>query len=106
MKIMNGLKTAGLFVKDVLEVVSPVIVTGLLLTKPSKYKPIYSYKDAVSAIMDSSMWSDYKVKAVDALPLYGRPVLYEAVIEVAKSSMFSDDKLETILRMCKQEGSH
>ena len=106
MKVMNGLKTVGSFVVDVLEVVSPVVVTGLLLTKSSKYKPIYAYNDAVSAIMDSSMWSDYKVKAVSALPLYARPVLYEAVIEVSKSSMFSDDKLETILRMCKQEGSH
>lgn len=98
----QGLKTVGEFVKDVLEIVSPVVVTGLLITKGSKYKPIYSYNDAVVAIMNSSLWSDYKSKAVAAMPLYAKPELYEAVIGVAKSNMFSDDKLDLILRMCKQ----
>ena len=107
MNIVKGLKTVGTFVKDVLEVVSPVVVTGLLLCKTSKYKPIYSYNDAVVAIMESSMWSDDKAKAVSSLPMYAMPVLYEAVIEVVKSSMFSDYKLNTIIKMCKQyEESH
>lgn len=102
MKIVKGLKTIGSFV---VEVVCPVVVAGFVICGTSKYKPIYSYNDAVVAIMESSLWSDYKAKAVAALPLGARPELYEAVIGVCRSSMFSDDKLDTILRMCKQEES-
>lgn len=103
MNIKKGLKTVGLFVKDVLEVVSPVVVTGLLLSKPSKYKCIHSYGDAVAAIMNSTMWSDDKNEAVSALPVYATPGFYDAIITIANSTMFSDDKLDSILKICKKE---
>ena len=102
MNIVKGLKTVGSFV---VEVVCPVVVAGFVICERSKYKPIYSYNDAVVAIMESSLWSDYKARAVSVLPLYARPELYEAVIGVSRSSMFSDDKLNTIIKMCKQEES-
>ena len=96
---MKGLKTVGSFV---VEVVCPAVVIGFAMCGVSKYKPMYSYNDAVVVIMNSSLWSDYKAKAVSALPLYAKPELYEAVIGVVRSSMFSDDKLELIIKMCKQ----
>lgn len=102
MKVAKGLKTVGTFV---VEVVCPMVIAGFVICGKSKYKYVYSYNDAVVAIMESSLWSDYKAKAVAALPLYARPELYEAVVGVVKSSMFSDDKLNTILKMCKQEES-
>ena len=103
MNIVKGLKTIGSFA---VEVVCPVVVAGFIMCGTSGYKRVYSYNDAVIAIMESSLWSDYKARAVSALPLYARPALYEAVIGVVRSSMFSDDKLNTILKMCKQEESH
>lgn len=99
MNIVKGLKTVGSFIT---EVVCPMVVTGLLIRKNSKRIFIYTYSDVVVAIMESNMWSDDKAKAIAAIPMYALPELYEAVIEVVKSSMFSDYKLNTVLKMVKQ----
>ena len=102
MSIKKTMKTVGLFAKDILEVVSPVVVTGLFLTKPSKYKPGVNYSDAVVAINNSSMWSDDKAEVISVLPMDQNSDFYKAVIGVVESSMWSDDKVETIVNMCKK----
>ena len=87
MTIMKKVKTAGSFIMDVLEVVSPVVVTGLFLTKPSKYKPIVTYSDVIVAITDSGMWSDDRVKLISELPMGQNSEFYKAVIYVTKTSL-------------------
>lgn len=54
------------------------------------------YDDAVSAIMDSGMFSNDKAGAVTALKKYASDEYYKAVISIAESGMFSDEKLNTI----------
>lgn len=61
------------------------------------------YDDAVRAIMNSSMWSENKSKAVSMLRVDGGSDFYKAIIDVVKSSMWSEDKLKTIEDMCKNE---
>lgn len=102
MNIKNGLKSVGLFVKDVVELVGPVVVGGVLLSKSSKPRTIMSYDDAISIVLQSSMWSEDKAKVASALPMDANPELYGAVISVVKSSMWSNDKMELILKMCNQ----
>lgn len=55
------------------------------------------YDDAVKAILNSNMWSEDKTTAISALKRGKDSAFYSAIIEVAKSSMFSADKLKTIL---------
>lgn len=102
MTVKKTMKTIGLFAKDVLEVVSPVVVTGLFLTKPSVYKPIVKYSDVMVAINNSGMWSNDKVKVISVLPMDQNSDFYKAVIEVIDSTMWSNDKVETIVNMCKK----
>lgn len=99
---LKGLKTVGSFVKDVLEVISPVVVTGLLMSGKYGYKTIVTYNDAVAAVMNSSLWSEDKTKVMTALKPGYSPTIYKAVIEVVKSSMWSGDKVNLILDMCKK----
>lgn len=61
------------------------------------------YDDAVRAIMNSSMWSEDKSKAVAMLRIDGGSEFYKAIIDIAKSSMWSNDKLKTIQDMCKND---
>lgn len=105
MKIKRGLKTVGSFVMDVLKVVSPVVVTGMMLNEPSKYRTIIRYSDALKAINNSGMWSDDKVKVITVLPVDMYSDFYKAVIEVINSSMWSEDKAKVIIEMCKKVGS-
>lgn len=105
MTIMKKVKTAGSFIMDVLEVVSPVVVTGLFLTKPSKYKPIVTYSDVIVAITDSGMWSDDRVKLISELPMGQNSEFYKAVIYVTKTSLLPSDKAKLILEMYKKVGS-
>ncbi len=105
MTIKKGLKTVGSFVMDVLEIISPVVVTGLFLTKPSMYKPIVKYSDVIVAVNDSGMWSDDKVKVISELPMGQNSEFYKAVIYVIKSSLLPSDKANLILEMYKKVGS-
>lgn len=99
----NDLKTVGTFAKDVLEIAGSIIVTGLVLGVIPKRKPTGSYSNAVETIMNSRMWSGDKSKAISALKNDGDTEYYLAVIKVANSSMFSNDKLDTIIEMSKEE---
>lgn len=59
-----------------------------------------TYSDAVSAILHSSMWSDNKAMATSVLPKDADAELYKSVIEITKSSLFSEDKLKAIQEIC------
>lgn len=98
----NVLKTVGSVAKGAFEIFSTVVVAGLLVTKVSGHKRDVSYLDAVNAVMNSSLWSDNKVKIMNALKPNFKPEVYEAVVGIVNSSMWFDDKTETIIRMCKQ----
>lgn len=54
------------------------------------------YDDAVSAIMDSGMFSNDKAGAVTALKKYASKEYYKSVISIVESGMFSNEKLDTI----------
>ena len=101
----KGLKTVALFAKDVLEVVSPVVVTMMFMGKNPKLKHITNYDDAVSAILRSTMFTEDKSKAVVKVPIGASPGFYKAIISVVESSMFSSNKLNTIVELCEKAES-
>ena len=98
----DGMKAVGKLAKGVFEVVSTVLVAGLLVAKASGNKPIVTYNDAMNAVMNSSLWSEDKVKVIDVLKPNYKPELYEAVIGVLESSLWGEDKVEVIVKMCNQ----
>lgn len=53
--------------------------------------------------MNSRMWSEDKSKAVALLRKDGSSEFYKAIIDVANSSMWSNDKIETIQNMCNND---
>lgn len=64
-----------------------------------------SYSDAVTAIMDSDMFSVDKNAATKALKKDGDAEFYRAVIKIAKSTMFSCDRFKLIVELSEGEGS-
>lgn len=69
---------------------------GEYITKEIDNAPV-RYNDAVDAIMDSTMFSGDKHKAISMLKTDGSAEFYRAVVRVMKdSSMFSGDKLKMI----------
>lgn len=57
------------------------------------------YDDAIEAIMDSYMPSSYKTEAVAAVKRREMSDYYNSVISIAKSSMCSSNKVETIKKL-------
>lgn len=102
MTVKQKMKTIGSFAMDVLEVVSPVVVTGLFLTKPSKYKRIVGYNDVIVAISNSSLWSDDKVKLISELPMGQNSEFYKSVIYMTNVSLLPSDKANLILKLYKK----
>lgn len=98
----NGMKAVGKLAKGVFEVVSTILVAGVLVAKASGNKPIVTYNDAMNAVMSSSLYSEDKVKVIHVLKPNYKSELYEAVIGVLESSLWSDDKVEVIIKMCNQ----
>lgn len=98
------------FAKSTCQVVG-VFVSYVLI---SKYIPDYieaqnqsykrvGYSDAVTAIMESNMWSDDKRKAVSMLKRDKDSDFYKAVIAVANNrSTWSSDKVTIIHDLCKE----
>ena len=98
--LKNGAKVIGSFAKDLLEVVAPFVVLGLIGGKKPVTKHIVTYSDAISAILHSSMLGSDKAELTSKLPMDMKPEVYKAVIEITKSSMLGSDKRETILKLC------
>ena len=98
------LKAMGVVVKGVFKVAGTIAVAGVALAKAYDKRYYTSYNDAVRVIMNSSMWSEDKVKAISALYANAKPELYMAVIKVVESSMWSSDKVKVIIEMCKKGG--
>lgn len=106
--VKNGLQVAGVIAKKVLGAVGPLIVARVLLGNPFDNKTAIgsdkaSYNDAISAILNSSMWAEDKSKAVSALKMDMKPEIYKAITDVAKTPMFSEDKRDTIIKMVNRE---
>ena len=66
------------------------------------YSVVVSYDDVVMEIMNSSMVSKDKSKAIALIPKEGKSTLYKAIVNVIDSSMLSEDKIETIKHICKE----
>lgn len=116
---MKGIK--NIFTKERLDAVTGVVkkvseyavpILGMVLftnTVTDKLETmrynigVVKYDDAVRAIMNSSMWSEDKSKAVALLRKDGGSGFYKAVVNVVQSSMWSKDKLKTIQDMCKDD---
>lgn len=64
-----------------------------------RYSGKVGYDDAVKAILDSSMFSSQKQEAITVLRIGESSEFYKAVIRIARSSMLSYDRLETIRNM-------
>lgn len=84
-----ALATSNASVKDIIDKV--------------RYSGNVKYSDAVSVIMDSSMFSSDKTRVIDVVKKDGDVEYYRAVIQIVKSSMFSSDKVKTIVNLCKDE---
>ena len=63
---------------------------------------VVDYEDAIGAIMDSSMWSNDKVKLMDIVKRDGDATYYKSVINIANSRMFSTDKVAAIDKISKK----
>lgn len=98
----NGLETAVKVAKGAFEIVSTILVAGLLVAKASGKKPAVTYNDAVKAVMDSSLWSEDKAMVMEVLKPYYKSELYEAVIGVLESSLWGEDRVNIIVKMCNQ----
>ena len=84
-----ALATSNMSVKDIIDKV--------------RFNGNVKYSDAVSVIMDSSMFSSDKTRAIDAVKRDGDADYYRAVIQIVKSSMFSSDKVRTIANLYNEE---
>lgn len=102
MRSEDVLKTVGIVVKGVLKVVGAITITGIALAKAYEERYHTNYNDAVRAIMNSSMWSTDKAKAISVLDSNAKPEFYLSIIRVVESSMWSSDKLNVILEMCEK----
>lgn len=91
-----------LITKKVLRVGSSLIAAKWLLDKPSTNKPIVEYNDAISAILHCSMFVEDKAKAVGAIKTNLRSEIYQAVVDITSSSMFSEDKANLIIKLCNR----
>lgn len=105
--IKKGLFTLGRIAQTGCKVVCFGVLTALSylsatdVVKVVRYSGVVGYGDAVSAIMESSMWSEDKKKAVAVLKQNQHSDFYKAIIHVAQSSMWSEDKVKTIMDMCE-----
>ena len=108
MKVLTkeNVEKIGVFAKKTANVVVPI--ASMVLFSDTARRKLYelryisnkvNYDDAVKAIMTSSMWSNGKAEAIAVLKKNEEPSYYKAVIEVVRSSMFSDDKLKVIKEM-------
>lgn len=95
--------------KKGLKLVIPIVAAAIAKSGQADLNSIfrtandYTYSGAVQAIMRSSMWSDDKNKAIEALTKDESSEVYKAICSIANSSMWSDDKRKTIVNMCKKE---
>lgn len=102
MECKKVFKTVGSVAKGAFEILSTVVVAGLVLASKTDDKGSVTYNDAVKAVMSSSLWSSDKPRVLEAIKPNFKPVVYEAIVEVVKSSMWNSDKPDVIIRMCKQ----
>lgn len=106
MECKKVFKNVGSIAKGTFEILSTVIVAGLIVASKTEYKLPVTYNDAIKAVMSSSLWSSDKPKVLAAIKPNFSPTVYEAIVEVVNSSMWNSDKPDVIIRMCKQaEGS-
>lgn len=68
-----------------------------------RYSGDVSYSDVVEAIMSSCMWSGDKRAAVELLSKEADMETYKAVIKIARSNLYSGDKVEMIRNICSEK---
>lgn len=103
MRNTDVLKTMWIVAKGILKVAGTITMAGIALVKAYEEHNCVGYNNAVEAIMNSTMFSSDKAKAVSALKLNASPELYLAIINIVKSSILSIEKLNLILEMCGRE---
>ena len=66
-------------------------------------KPVVaSYSQAVSTIVNSSMWDYYKTSAIELLKRDGDASYYAAVISTVESDMYDHKKMDIIKTLSKK----
>ena len=98
----NVLKTVGSIAVGAFEIVSTVVVAGLVVASKSNYKHTATYNEAINAVAGGDLYYSDKAKVINAIKPNFKPVVYEAIVEVVKADMYYSDKAETIINMCKQ----
>lgn len=68
-----------------------------------KYKGNVGYSDAIDVVMESSMFSTDKTRAIAVIKKNGDTDYYRAAIRVIKSNMFPSDKIRTLEQLNKNE---
>ena len=106
--VKGVLSTVGNAVKRGMVVVGPILGAALLNERTVKklydefrYSGKVTYDDAVSAILNSGMYSSDKVKAANILNVGEDTTYYKAAIAVVRSSAYSGDKLEMLENLKK-----
>lgn len=106
--IGKGLVNAVKIAKGGCNIILPLIGTMVFadlakdVLDDIRYSGKVGYDDAVKAILDSGMFSNQKQEAISVLKVGENSDFYKAVISVARSSMLSYNKLETIKNMNKK----
>ena len=67
------------------------------------YRGCVSYSDAVSAVLNSDMFSSAKEEAVKMIPKDGDNELYRSIIQIVNSDAFSSNKANMIKDICGKE---
>lgn len=107
-KVFNkkNLEMAGKIAKKGCELAAYGLMTMLScitvkdVVEAVRYSGDVGYSDAVSAIMNSSMYSHDKTSAVSALLREADSETYKAIIQIARSGMYSHEKVKSIQNIC------
>ena len=90
---------------------SNLLVFGLMFVSPYigrkeivdtvRYSCNVKYSDAVEVVLQSTMFSGDKTKAIAMIPKDKDSDFYKSVIAVMKSNLFSGDKLKMLNKICE-----
>lgn len=106
--IKKGLYTIGRCAGNVGKVALYGLLTAVTcnsitdLQKIIRYSGTVGYGEAADAIMNSSMWSSEKSKALSSLKPDGDCEYYKAIISIVESTMWSSEKLKTIVNLSEK----
>lgn len=72
------------------------MILGYRIYDNQKPKDFVNYGNAIEAIMDSNMFSNYKIELIQYIDRDESPDYYEAIISIMKSNLFDTHKVKAI----------